>query len=103
MLRTHMIRANTSEPMSRDEYRHESNAFHYLRGTLKHLSETTKMNGDQLNGHELRSYGLEVIERLQEIVKEIEEGIEDGKERYKLGVRYELPKFDMKTNKWSDE
>ncbi len=90
MLRTHMIRAGTSEPMSRDQYRHEANAFWHLFGKIKYMSETTKMNGDELNGHELRSYGVEVIERLQEIVKEIQEGDEDGKERYKLGVRYKL-------------
>ena len=85
-----MIRAGTSKSMSRDQYRHESNAFWHLFGQIKYMSETTKMNGDELNGHELRSYGVEVIERLQKIVKEINEGQEDGKERYKLGERYKL-------------
>ena len=94
-----MIRAGTSEPMSRDQYRHEANAFWHLFGKIKYMSETTKMNGDELNGHELRSYGVEVIERLQEIMKKIDDGIQEGKDMKEDGYRYK----DFELKKIGDE
>ena len=39
MIRTHMIRAETSEPMSKDQYRHEANAFWELKSQIKYLSD----------------------------------------------------------------
>ena len=40
MLRTHMIRAETSQAMSKDQYRHEANAFWELKAVVKAWSET---------------------------------------------------------------
>ena len=88
MLRTHMIRAETSEPMSKDQYRHEANAFWVLRYSVKHLSETIKYNGEELNGHEMRAYGLEVIQQLKNITKKIDDAIQEGKEMKEEGYRY---------------
>ncbi len=42
-----------------------------------------------MNGHELRSYGVEVIERLQEIMKKIDDGIQEGKDMKADGYVYE--------------
>ena len=89
MLRTHMIRAETSSPMSKDQYRHEANAFWVLRYTVKNLSETIKLNGDELKGHEMRNYGLEVIQQLKNITKKIDDAIEEGKEMKADGYVYE--------------
>ena len=89
-----MIRAETSEPMSKDQYRHEANAFWELRYAVKYLSETIKMNGDELNGHELRNYGVEVIHRLQKITKKIDDAIVEGKEMKEDGYRYK--DFELK-------
>ena len=89
MLRTHMIRAETSSPMSKDQYRHEANAFWVLRYTVKNLSETIKLNGDELNGHEMRNYGLEVIQQLKNITKKIDDAIEEGKQMKADGYVYE--------------
>ena len=89
MLRTHMIRAETSSPMSKDQYRHEANAFWVLRYTVKNLSETIKLNGDELNGHEMRNYGLEVIQQLKNITKKIDDAIEEGKDMKADGYVYE--------------
>ena len=89
MLRTHMIRAETSNPMSKDQYRHEANAFSVLRYTVKHLSETVKYNGEELNGHEMRNYGLEVIQQLKNITKKIDDAIQEGKDMKEDGYVYE--------------
>ena len=94
MLRTHMIRAETSSPMSKDQYRHEANAFWVLRYTVKNLSETIKLNGDELNGHEMRNYGLEVIQQLKNITKKIDDAIEEGKDMKADGYVYE--NFELK-------
>ncbi len=80
MLRTHMIRAETSSPMSKDQYRHESNAFWTLKYTIENMADTTKYNGEKMNGHELRKYGIEVIGRLQRITKKINDAIQEGKD-----------------------
>ena len=89
MLRTHMIRAETSQAMSKDQYRHEANAFWELKAVVKAWSETIKFNGDELNGHELRNYGTEVIHNLKKITKKIDDAIEEGKEMKKDGYVYE--------------
>jgi len=89
-----MIRAETSQPMSKDQYRHEANAFWELKTMIKYWSETIKMNGDELNGHEMRSYGLEVIQNLKEITKKLDDAIEEGKEMKKDGYVYE--NFELK-------
>ena len=84
-----MIRAETSSPMSKDQYRHEANAFWELKAVVKAWADTIKMNGDELNGHELRSYGTEVIENLQRITKKINDGIQEGKDMKADGYVYE--------------
>jgi len=94
MLRTHMIRAETSQSMSKDQYRHEANAFWELKAVVKAWSETIKFNGDELNGHELRTYGTEVIHGLKKITKKIDDAIEEGKEMKKEGFVYE--NFELK-------
>ena len=99
MIRTHMIRAETSSPMSKDQYRHEANAFWELKHTIKYLSETTDFKGDEMKGHQLRKYGLEVIERLQQLTKKIDDAIEEGKEMKADGYvyeNYELTKKEVK-------
>ena len=68
MLRTHLIRAKNSEAMSRDEYRHEANAFWHLSGMIKYLSDT-----DGMKGHDLVRYNKHVVKRLKEINQIIEE------------------------------
>ena len=68
MLKTHLIRAKNSEAMSKDQYRHEANAFWVLSGMINYLSET-----DGMKGHELVRYNKYVVERLQEITKTIKE------------------------------
>jgi len=88
MLRTHMIRAETSEPMSKDQYRHEANAFWVLKYAIQYMSETTKFNGDEMNGHELRNYGAEILHRLQDMTKKIDDAIVEGKEMKEDGYRY---------------
>ena len=75
-----MIRAETSSAMSKDQYRHEANAFWELKAVVKVWSETIKMNGDELNGHEMRNYGLEVIHHLKKISKKIYDASEEGKQ-----------------------
>ena len=62
MLKQHLIRAKNSQAMSRDQYRHESNAFWNLAGQIEYLSET-----DNMKGHDLNRYGKHVIKRLQQI------------------------------------
>ena len=94
MLRTHMIRAETSQSMSKDQMRHEANAFWELKAVVKAWSETIKFNGDELNGHEMRNYGLEVIHGLKKITKKIDDAIEEGKEMKKEGFVYE--NFELK-------
>ena len=94
-----MIRAETSSPMSKDQYRHEANAFWVLKHAIQYISETTKFNGEEMNGHELRSYGVEVIERLQEIMKKIDDGIQEGKDMKEDGYRYK----DFELKKIGDE
>jgi len=89
MLRTHMIRAETSQSMSKDQYRHEANAFWEIKAVVKAWSETIKMNGEELNGHEMRNYGLEVINGLKKITKKIDDAIEEGKQMKKDGYVYE--------------
>ena len=89
MLRTHMIRAETSSPMSKDQYRHEANAFNELRYTVKYLSDTLDYKGDEMKGHILRNYGLEVIDRLKHITKKIDDAIEEGKQMKEDGYVYE--------------
>ena len=89
MLRTHMIRAETSSPMSKDQYRHEASAFGELRYTIKYLSETLDFKGDEMKGHTLRNYGLEVIQQLKNITKKIDDGIKEGKEMKADGYVYE--------------
>ena len=89
MIRTHMIRAETSSPMSKDQYRHEANAFWELKAVVKAWSETIKFNGEELNGHEMRAYGLEVIHGLKKITKKIDDAIEEGKEMKADGYVYE--------------
>ena len=84
-----MIRAETSSAMSKDQYRHEANAFWELKAVVKVWSETIKMNGDELNGHEMRNYGLEVIHHLKKISKKIDDAIEEGKQLKKDGYVYE--------------
>ena len=94
MIRTHMIRAETSSPMSKDQYRHEASAFNELRYTIKYLSDTKDYKGDEMNGHILRNYGLEVIDRLKELTKKIDDAIEEGKEMKADGYVYE--NFELK-------
>ena len=89
MLRTHMIRAETSSPMSKDQYRHEANAFWTLKYTIENMSDKTKYNGEEMNGHELRKYGIEVIERLQRITNKINDAIQEGKDMKADGYVYE--------------
>jgi hypothetical protein len=89
MLRTHLIRAETSKPMSKDQYRHEANSFWELKATIKYLSEITDFKGDEMKGHTLRNYGLEVIDRLQKITAKIDNAIEEGKEMKADGYVYE--------------
>jgi hypothetical protein len=89
MIRTHMIRAETSEPMSKDQYRHEANAFWELKSQIKYLSDIIDYKGDPMTGHTLRNYGLEVIERLQLLSKKIDDSIEEGKEMKNDGFKYE--------------
>ena len=99
MIRTHMIRAETSQPMSKDQYRHEANAFWELKSQIKYLGEIIDFKGDEMKGHTLRNYGLEVIERLQRITTKIEDSIKEGKEMKKEGFKYEnfeLTKGDKK-------
>ena len=94
MLRTHMIRAETSSPMSKDQYRHEANAFNELRYTVKYLSDTLDYKGDEMKGHILRNYGLEVIQQLKNITKKIDDGIQEGKDLKEDGYVYE--NFELK-------
>ncbi len=104
MIRTHMIRAETSQPMSKDQYRHEANAFWELRTHVKYLSEITDFKGDEMKGHQLRKYGLEVIERLQQLTKKIDDAIEEGKEMKADGYvyeNYELTKKEVK--QWKNQ
>ena len=89
MIRTHMIRAETSSPMSKDQYRHEASAFNELRYTIKYLSDTKDFKGDEMTGHTLNKYGKEVIQRLKELTKKIDDAIEEGKEMKANGYVYE--------------
>ena len=89
MIRTHMIRAETSSPMSKDQYRHEASAFNELRYTIKYLSDTKDFKGDEMTGHTLNKYGKEVIQRLKELTKKIDDAIEEGKEMKAAGYVYE--------------
>ena len=89
MIRTHMIRAETSSPMSKDQYRHEANAFWTLKYTIENMADTTKYNGDELNGHEMRNYGLEVIQQLKNITNKINDAIQEGKDMKADGYVYE--------------
>ena len=89
MIRTHMIRAETSSPMSKDQYRHEASAFNELRYTIKYLSDTKDFKGDEMTGHTLNKYGKEVIQRLKELTKKIDDAIEEGKEMNADGSVYE--------------
>jgi len=89
-----MIRAETSASMSKDQYRHEANAFWELKAVVKAWSETIKMNGEELNGHELRNYGTEVIHALKKITAKIDNAIEEGKEMKADGYKYE--NFELK-------
>ena len=84
-----MIRAETSEPMSKDQYRHEANAFWELKSQIKYLSDIIDYKGDPMTGHTLRNYGLEVIERLKLLSKKIDDSIEEGKEMKNDGFKYE--------------
>ena len=94
MLKTHMIRAETSSPMSKDQYRHEANAFNELRYTIKYLSETTDFKGDEMTGHTLNKYGKEVIQQLKNITKKIDDAIQEGKDMKEDGYVYE--NFELK-------
>ena len=89
MLRTHMIRAETSQSMSKDQYRHEASAFWELKSHIKYLSETTDFKGDEMTGHTLNRYGKEVIARLKELTKKLEDSIEEGKQMKSDGYVYE--------------
>jgi len=89
-----MIRAETSQSMSKDQYRNEANAFWVLKYAIQHMSETTKFNGDEMNGHELRSYGVEILHGLQKMTKEIDDAIIEGKEMKSDGYKYE--NFELK-------
>jgi hypothetical protein len=84
-----MIRAETSSPMSKDQYRHEANAFWELKSHIKYLSETTDFKGDEMTGHTLNRYGKEVIARLKELTKKLEDSIEEGKQMKADGYVYE--------------
>ena len=53
-----------------------------------------KMNGEELNGHELRNYGTEVIHALKKITAKIDNAIEEGKEMKADGYKYE--NFELK-------
>ena len=99
MIRTHMIRAETSQSMSKDQYRHEANAFWELKSHIKYLSETTDFKGDEMKGHTLNRYGKEVIYRLKELTQKLEDSIEEGKQMKKDGYvyeNYELKKKEVK-------
>ena len=89
MIRTHMIRAETSQPMSKDQYRNEANAFWELKSHIKYLSETTDFKGDEMKGHTLNKYGKEVIQRLKVLTQKIEDSIKEGQEMKKEGFKYE--------------
>ena len=89
MIRTHMIRAETSQPMSKDQYRNEANAFWELKSHIKYLSETTDFRGDEMKGHTLNKYGKEVIQRLKELTQKIEDSIKEGQEMKEDGYKYE--------------
>ena len=89
MIRTHMIRAETSQPMSKDQYRNEANAFWELKSHIKYLSETTDFKGDEMKGHTLNKYGKEVIQRLKQLTQKIEDSIKEGQEMKKEGFKYE--------------
>ena len=47
-----------------------------------------------MNGHELRKYGIEVIERLQRITNKINDAIQEGKDMKADGYVYE--NFELK-------
>ena len=99
MIRTHMIRAETSQSMSKDQYRHEANAFWELKAHIKYLSETTDFKGEEMKGHTLNRYGKEVIQRLKELTQKLEDSIEEGKQMKKDGYvyeNYELTKKEVK-------
>jgi len=76
-IKTYMKRAYATKDMNRSNY-HESNALHHLVGQLTYLADTTTLSGRELNGNELRTYGVHVIERIKEIVKDYETGKNDG-------------------------
>tara|TARA_Y100000593_G_C4244044_1_gene303700 strand:+ start:194 stop:418 length:225 start_codon:yes stop_codon:yes gene_type:complete len=67
MIKTYLTRAENSEALSKDQYRHESNAFWHLAGQISYLQDTAGMKG-----HELNRYAKHVLERLQKIHAEIE-------------------------------
>jgi len=69
MIKLHLERAKNSEAMSKDQYRHESNAFWHLAGQISYLQDTAGMKG-----HELTRYAKHVLKRLQEINTEIKGG-----------------------------
>ena len=76
-IKTYMKRAYATKDMNRSNY-HESNALHHLVGQLTYLADTTTLSGRELNGNELRKYGVHVIERIKEIVQDFETGKELG-------------------------
>ena len=67
MLKTHLTRAENSEALSKDKYRHEAKAFWVLVGKIKYLQDTAGMKG-----HDLNRYAKHVLKRLSEINAEIE-------------------------------
>ena len=75
--------------MSKDQYRHEASAFNELRYTIKYLCDTKDFKGDEMTGHTLNKYGKEVIQRLKELTKKIDDAIEEGKEMKADGYVYE--------------
>ncbi len=74
-----MKRAYEADALSIEQSRNESNALFHLIGQLTYLADTKTLSGRELNGNELRTYGVHVIKRLKEILEDFEAGKEAGK------------------------
>ena len=78
-IKTYTKRAYRAEAFSDEQLRNESNAFHHLIGQLTYLADTTTLSGRELDGNEVRTYGVHVIKRLKQILEDYEHGKELGK------------------------
>ena len=78
-IKTYTKRAYMADSLSVEQLRNESNAFHHLIGQLTYLADTTTLSGRELDGNEVRTYGVHVIKRLKQILEDYEHGKEEGK------------------------